>query len=167
MTPVPSPVDADEAQLPALWLAAARRPDIADALEAVYQIIADQVAARRPVCVSSGRCCHFEAHGHRLYTTGLEAAYTVARLDAAPQAADVHAALDRGDCPFLRDERCTIHDIKPSGCRIYFCDPAARGWQPILSERTLAMIRELHDRHQLPYRYGEWRSMLLRFVQPA
>ena len=54
--------------------------------------------------------------------------------------------------------------MRPLGCRIYFCDPRAAGWQEDLSERTLARLRALHDAHDVPYRYGEWRTMLAHFA---
>ncbi len=153
-------------ELPAHWLAAARDPAIAAGLEAIYTIITDQIAARRPLCEVSGRCCNFEKHGHRLYVTGLEAAYTLTRLPPAqtlslPMIADARA---RGDCPFLINKLCTVHTIKPLGCRVYFCDPTAQDWQQELSERTLDMVRKLHDRHGIEYRYGEWRGMLESFM---
>ena len=154
------------------WLQAAQTPEIARELEAVYAIIADQVEATSPRCDASGRCCNFRAWEHRLYTTGLEAAYLVARLAESEWAAGrrvltreaIEAAVARGDCPLLIGTRCGAHAIKPSGCRIYFCDPAAQGWQGELSERTLRMIRGLHERRGVPYRYGEWRELLAMFV---
>jgi hypothetical protein len=30
--------------------------------------------------------------------------------------------------------------------------------------RALAMVRALHERHGIEYRYGEWRSMLRMFA---
>jgi Fe-S-cluster containining protein len=161
-------------QLRAAWLAAARDDRVAAELEAVYALIADQIEARGPRCDVSGRCCHFEQHGHRLYVTGLEAAYTVARLGLVRgrdhdgviaahgelRADEVSAARARGDCPFLVEEKCSVHAIRPLGCRVYYCDPTAQEWQEELSERTLKLVRGMHERHQVPYRYGEWRGML-------
>lgn len=146
------------------WLAAARDPGVAFELEAVYQMIADQVEARGPACWASGRCCNFEKAGHRLYVTGLEAAYTIARLESPLPPADLVAARRRGDCPFLSKNLCGVHAIKPLGCRVYFCDRTAQDWQKDLSERALDLVRRLHERHAIPYRYGEWRSMLDHFV---
>lgn len=145
------------------WLAAARRSDIGDRLEAIYAMIADQVAARGPVCVASGRCCNFEAYGHRLYVTGLEAAWCVAQL--TPEAptlspASVEAALDRGGCPFQVGLLCGVHEIKPVGCRTYYCDPTADLWHEELTERAHGMVRALHQTAAVPYRYMEWRAML-------
>lgn len=155
----------ERTSLAAAWRTAAADPAIAAELEAVFQIIADQVEARRPVCESSGRCCHFREYGHRLYVTGLEAAYALARAGRALAPGEVEAARARGDCPFLNAKQCTIHTVKPSGCRIYYCDPSAADWMPDLSERSLAMIRAIHDRHGVPYRYGEWNELLGRLVE--
>ena len=52
---------------------------VAAVAEVLAQADAD-VAARRPVCRASGRCCHFEEYGHRLYVTAAELAYFAARL---------------------------------------------------------------------------------------
>jgi Fe-S-cluster containining protein len=142
------------------WLAAARDLIVAAELEAIYQMIADQIEARGPACWASGRCCHFENAGHRLYVTGLEAAYTAVKLGRELRAEEIAAATARGDCPFLSRNLCTVHLIKPLGCRVYFCDRSAQDWQRELSERALELVRRLHDRHGIPYRYGEWRAML-------
>lgn len=59
------------------WLGAIAQPGVRAGLEAVYARAADAIAARGPVCWASGRCCNFKEAGHRLYVTGLEAAYLV------------------------------------------------------------------------------------------
>jgi Fe-S-cluster containining protein len=123
-------------------------------------MIADQIEARGPACWASGRCCSFEKAGHRLYVTGLEAAYTVSRLGRVLSVAEVEAARVRGDCPFLEKNLCGVHGIKPIGCRVYFCDRSAQEWQQELSERALEQVKRLHELHGIPYRYGEWRGML-------
>lgn len=152
----------DPAALAHRWLAAAKDPAIAAELEAIYEYTAAAIESRGPACWASGRCCNFEAAGHRLYTTGLEAAYALARL--SPDSPLTHESLAsaraRGGCPFQVANLCGIHTIKPLGCRVYFCDRSAQEWQQDLSERALARVRELHDRHGIDYRYGEWRGML-------
>ncbi len=145
------------------WLEAARRPDIGHRLEAVYAMIADQVAARAPVCVASGKCCNFESYGHRLYVTGLEAAWCVAQLTPEHPSlspATVADALSRGGCPFQIGTLCGTHTIKPVGCRTYYCDPTAQQWQEGLTERAHGMVKSLHATAGVPYRYMEWRAML-------
>ena len=121
-----------------------------------------------------------------MYVTGLEAAYTIASLnDAAARGVmhdpstrecgdvrstpaspkvlslpQVNAARERGDCPFLVDNLCSVQGVKPLGCRVYYCDPSAQQWQMDLSEECLSTIRAIHDRYGIEYRYGEWRGML-------
>ncbi|MGH7132367.1 MAG: hypothetical protein ACREJO_10530 [Phycisphaerales bacterium] len=152
-------IDPDDARA---WLAAAQRPDITDALEAVYLATADAIEARGPACWASGRCCNFAATGHLLFVTGLEAAYCLTRLprEQALTRATLDDALARGGCPFQIENLCGVHAIKPLGCRVYFCDHSAQLWQNELSERMLEQIRSIHARHALPYLYGEWRGVL-------
>ncbi|MEY4103974.1 MAG: hypothetical protein RL461_1176 [Planctomycetota bacterium] len=147
----------------ASWIAAAGSPDAEATIRRLQAEIAAEVARRRPLCVSSGRCCGFEAHGHRLYLTGLETAWTWSRLDRRPSPGDVDAAHAAGSCPFLAGG-CSIHAIRPPGCRIYFCDRDPEGWQSALAERCHEGIRGLHDRLGVPYRYAEWRSLLAAFA---
>jgi Fe-S-cluster containining protein len=146
-----------------------RTDGVRSGLEAIYTLASDAIEARGPACWASGNCCNFDSAGHRLYVTGLEAAYTVDRLgDVATAPALTPLTLDgaiaRGGCPFQLANLCGVHTIKPVGCRVYFCDRGAQQWQQDLSERLLAMVRELHARHDIEYRYGEWRAMLARFV---
>ena len=151
------------------WLDAARRPEIAAELEGVYAIIADQIEARGPACWASGRCCNFGSAGHLLYTTGLEAASTLVGLSrvgaSALTPAAVEAAVVRGDCPFLKQNACGVHAIKPMGCRVYFCDRGATDWQEALTERSMREIRLIHERHHVEYRYTEWRALLGALVE--
>jgi len=151
------------------WLAAANDAAIVVRLESIYQLIADQIEARGPACWASGRCCNFAKTGHRLYVTGLEAAYTIARLPPSQRITEetLGAAEARGDCPFLVSNLCGVHTIKPIGCRVYFCDRSAQEWQRLLSENALAQIKALHDEFRIEYRYGEWRAMLRYFANES
>ncbi|HLO39417.1 MAG TPA: YkgJ family cysteine cluster protein [Phycisphaerales bacterium] len=133
-----------------------------DALLRLYQQLADDVRIRSPRCSASGRCCKFESWGHRLYVTGFETAYLWARL-AMPQRPGVQAVLDSraaGGCPFQPERLCTVHTLRPLGCRIFFCDETATAWQEETYERYQREVRSLHDIHQIPYVYAEWRALL-------
>ncbi|VAX42378.1 hypothetical protein MNBD_PLANCTO03-1023 [hydrothermal vent metagenome] len=149
---------------PHAWLAAARDPQIAGELELLYEHIGREVARHQPRCTQSGRCCNFDAWGHRLYVTGLEAAYLFSRLEQQLTADDITRSLARGGCPFQRSLLCAVHAIRPLGCRVYYCDQSGLGWQEALTERTLAEVCALHDRHDIPYHYGEWRTTLEMLV---
>ena len=151
-------------QLALKWIECVREGAALDALEMVFIRVEGEIASRQPICTTSGRCCHFEKHGHRLYTTGLEAAYTVARLDRSLTRQALDAAISRGGCPFQLDILCSVHTIRPVGCRVYFCDPTAQTWMEDLAERAHGWIRAIHESHDIEYRYGEWRSMLAMFA---
>ncbi len=146
------------------WLDAIARPRVADALEVVYALIADQVAARGPSCWASGRCCNFAASDHRLYTTGLEAAYCIRRLPNPLTTTDIDRAESAGGCPFQQQNLCGVHLLKPGACRTYFCDRSAQTWQHDLTESAIRHIRAIHDRESIPYQYGEWRTLLRQFT---
>ena len=94
----------------AAWRRAALHSDTAAFFEAQRIRVAEVVRVRRPICLASGACCRFEEYGHRMYLSGLEAAFVVARIDAARAARaanplrilEVDDARSRGDCPYLR-----------------------------------------------------------------
>lgn len=142
------------------WLAAAGDETVCGLIESVFAESAAEIAERGPACWASGRCCNFGVAGHRLYVTGLEAAYTVRRLDTPLTRASLDAAFERDGCPFQDANLCTVHTIKPLGCRTYFCDRSATAWQHELTERGVERLRAIHDMHRVPYRYAEWRWLL-------
>jgi Fe-S-cluster containining protein len=147
------------------WIDAASGP-IADELAAVYLMARDAIEARSPACWASGRCCNFEQTGHLLFVTGLEAAFTLSKLDVSQREALQRwsADLTNRACPFQMENLCGAHAIKPLGCRVYFCDRDAQDWQHELSERALESIRAIHARHGLDYVYAEWRGLLRAMI---
>lgn len=148
------------------WRVAAQSAGVVSELEAIFFRAAGAISARGPACWASGRCCNFEKAGHRLYVTGLEAAYTVARLVPGQLSAEsLNAARLAGGCPFQAENLCAVHTIKPLACRVYFCDLSAQAWQQELLEELQGDLRRLHERHGVPYRYAEWRELLAMFVE--
>ena len=120
-----------------------------------------EVDARRPVCVMSGRCCRFEEYGHRLYVTTLELAAFVRGLRRHRE--DANEAVDasrQAGCPFQVSGLCSVHAIRPFGCRMFFCDATSTQWQNELYERFHAELKGLHERLAVPYFYVEWRQAL-------
>jgi len=148
----------------AAWLAAAAEPAIVDLLHEARSRLDREVARRSPACWSSGRCCQFERSGHLLYTTGLEAAMTLSRMERWPTVVEIERAIDGGVCPFLHEHRCGIHTLRPIGCRLYYCDASARPWMESLAERLQDRVRQIHRTWGIPYRYAEWRALLREIV---
>lgn len=135
---------------------AARRAVVRNAVDALYRSVQAEIDQRRPLCVISGRCCRFEEFGHRLYVTTLELARFVHDLDAAPPVEN----WDGAGCPFQRAKLCTVHPIRPFGCRMFFCDATSTEWQNAAYERFHAALKQLHERLDVPYLYVEWRQAL-------
>jgi len=164
-------MDEDAGQLVRAWAGAMQQPAVVAALEGLFSAATGAIAARGPACWASGRCCNFEQAGHRLYVTGLEAAYTLSRLpthDGPLHELTIDGLRDaraRGGCPFQVANLCGVHTIKPLACRVYFCDRSAQTWQQDVLERLIDGLKRLHDQHAIPYRYGEWRAMLEMFVR--
>ncbi len=185
----PAPPDPPDPEALA-WSRAVRDEAIAARLDEIHRDASARIAQRGPVCWASGRCCNFEAYGHRLYVTGLEAALALLRADqpditphppsdtlpdrrslpildahaADRLIRDTHAARRRGGCPFQRGNLCGIHHAKPLACRVFFCDRTAQAWQHELHEHLLDAVRTLHNDHAIPYCYAEWRGLLDRLA---
>jgi Fe-S-cluster containining protein len=159
--------DAEQSERAEAWIRLAGQACVRERLEAVYVMAREAIEARGPACWASGRCCNFEKTGHRLYCTGLEAAYTVVGLRAMgrsePSEAEIELARRDGGCPLQVANLCGAHEIKPMGCRVYFCDRRAQDWQHELSERLMNEIRRVHEEFEIEYVYGEWRSLLSMF----
>lgn len=153
------------------------RHDVRRAVHAIYNEFASEVARRQPKCQASGRCCHFDRFGHRLFLTAAELAVFLDGRAAAAKDGSVASqrrdastiplpviardpSSDRGACRFLVDNRCSVHPIRPFGCRVFFCDPSAEGWQQAQYERFHADLRRLHASAAIPYFYVEWREAL-------
>ncbi len=158
-------------------LAAADRLEVCQAVEAVYANLAAEIAIRRPICVASGKCCHFEEYGHRLYVTTMELAKFVRDVSAPVQPIEPSGTglrrslpiIDRAKsseswngkgCPYQIDGLCGVHVIRPFGCRIFFCDATSTQWQQDQYERLHGDLRRLHDAMGVPYYYVEWRYAL-------
>jgi Fe-S-cluster containining protein len=131
---------------------------VRERVERVYADLQSRIDQRRPRCDASGRCCRFEQFGHRLYVTTLELAAFVARLRERPPGGRVNA--DPGGCAFQIDGLCSVHAIRPFGCRVFFCDPAAADWQEQTYGEFHARLRALHGELGAGYRYVEWREAL-------
>lgn len=126
-------------------------------LEKIYANLDGELAALRPLCQRSGRCCRFREHGHQLWTTQVELDYLVER-EGMPATVDP----DAGSCPYVKDGLCGVRDHRMLGCRIYFCDPGYASAMGPLYEKFHGRIKELHRRHGLPYEYSEFLSSLVR-----
>jgi hypothetical protein len=63
-------------------------------------------------------------------------------------------------CPFQFDGLCSVHTIRPFGCRVFFCDATSDEWQHQQYERFHTELKRLHEVFDVPYQYVEWRDAL-------
>ena len=128
-------------------------PEVRVRIRAIYDDFQAELDARKPRCDQSGRCCRFEEFGHRLFVTTAElAAFEVDPVDGG--------SWDGTGCPYQIDGLCSVHQSRPFGCRVFFCDPTSTDWQQTMYERFHARIKSLHDELGVAYMYVEWRESL-------
>ncbi|MGC8551919.1 MAG: hypothetical protein ACP5O7_03540 [Phycisphaerae bacterium] len=152
------------------------------AVRQLYAALEDEIALQKPLCTASGRCCHFESYGHRLYVTPAEmVVFEHHRREAAvahrpgglsPPAGpepdawrfplpllDESCEVNPG-CPWQVNGLCMAREGRPLGCRIYFCDESSSAWQTSAYERFHNELKRLHERFDIGYSYTEWRQAL-------
>ncbi|MEM8784117.1 MAG: hypothetical protein AAGE65_14870 [Planctomycetota bacterium] len=164
---------AEQARAWSAWRSAAAQSEIDTAIRELYRSLDADIAARGPTCWQSGNCCNFGVYGHRLYVTALEVAWFLGRAPerqaetgdtSGPQ--DRSIALPLADskadevCPFQIDRACSMHAIRPLGCRVFFCQAGTEAWQHAVYEQYLEALRALHDRYGIAYRYADWLALL-------
>jgi Fe-S-cluster containining protein len=74
-------------------------------------------------CDSSTDCCRFAVTGREPWLT--EAEFVLLAAEVARQGRKLPAVRDDEVCPMLSAEgRCTVYEVRPLGCRTFFCDRA-------------------------------------------
>jgi len=120
------------------------------ALAALYAALDHELPRWEFTCSASGRCCDFDAYGHRLYVSSLEAEHFFRGSDRR------RANEDPRHCPAWGSDRlCTAREARMLGCRTYFCPPYPQGVPEDLHARYDARIKALHDRFAIPYEYKD------------
>lgn len=154
---------------------------LAEEIDAVYQDVEAEIASRRPRCDQSGRCCRFDEFGHLLFVTTAELAVFLGKLPVVSSELRGKSAATAGGrrlhvlnllvtrnsqpetshaCVYQINNLCSVHSIRPFGCRIFFCDPTAQDWQQRHYELFHHRLKALHKRLGVPYLYVEWRQAL-------
>ncbi|MEM1109675.1 MAG: hypothetical protein AAGH99_13400 [Planctomycetota bacterium] len=155
-----------EVELWSSWRQASSRPEVDRGLRALYAELDAAIAAKRPTCWASGRCCKFVEFDHRLYATGLEIAWFLRQVDSSkaqpvssgsPDGVSLQQFTARsGDCPYYVGGMCQSHAVRPLGCRAFFCQKGTEDWQQDLYEVFLSRLQAFHKEHGLEYRYMDW-----------
>jgi Fe-S-cluster containining protein len=111
-------------------------------------------------CPSSTECCRFGITGRQPYVTGIEALAVRSALAqrGGPMSENKRALpilmsreLERV-CPLLDSkQRCSVYEVRPLGCRTFFCGRASQGLGPSSAQlqEIMSELQELAARHQL------------------
>ncbi len=129
--------------------AAAQEPNVSAQIQALYRALDSQIARHQPDCRQCGHCCRFAEFGHRLYVTSLELACVMAGLKDASMRVST-------ECPFQRNDLCTLRDVRPVGCRVFFRESRKADWQNDLTEWAMTQLRSMHESLDVPYTYVDW-----------
>ena len=109
-------------------------------------------------CEGCGKCCDFESFDHRLFVTMPELMYLATMLGA-----DKIKSMPGGRCPYNVEGKCTIHEYRFAGCRIFCCN-GDRDFQSELSESALKKLKSACEELQIPYRYSDLARALNNFM---
>jgi len=128
----------------ATWAAA-----LAD-LDALYHDLERELPRYKFTCQASGDCCDFPRFDRRLMVSTLEAErfFRLSRPLRANQSPSL--------CPAWGSDRlCKETAARFLGCRTFFCGSRLHGDPDEVHERYHRRVRELHDRHGIPWRYAD------------
>jgi Fe-S-cluster containining protein len=137
-----------------------RHRRLLEEVAAIYEWIEarrKQEPARAGRCKACGACCDFPAYDHRLFVTPPELEYLAARLGVRAL-----KEMSTGRCPYQEGARCTVHEHRLVGCRIFCCD-GDPDFQSELSEEALRRLKAVCEQLQVPYRYQDLATALAGF----
>lgn len=122
--------------------------DVVADLERIYRDLDEELERLGVKCSACGKCCDFGKADYALYSSTVELAYLNAgQSQAAP-------TLEQGVCCFRDSAKCTVHEVRPLGCRTFFCDPKYKPLEQDLYHKYYRRIQSLADRHGVSWEYA-------------
>ena len=134
------------------------RPDqLIKSVREIYSQLDSQLAGSDFSCRACGQCCDFKNFDHLLFVTPPELKYLCAKIGP-----ENIKAMTTGICPYRENNKCSIHEHRFAGCRIFFCKADADR-QSQLTESTLEKLKSLCEKFNIPYRYLDLAKALNTF----
>ena len=133
-----------------------------DEVSRIYERLDGYLVSSGADCRGCGQCCDFGRFGHRLFAGTLEMLFFVQGMKDH-KAAKRTVGQDR--CPYQAGSQCGVRDVRPAGCRIFFCRGLPREFQNELAEQIVQNFRELHRRLEAVYYYGDVQRWLEGLVE--
>jgi Fe-S-cluster containining protein len=106
------------------------------------------------VCEACGKCCDFDNFDHRLFVTTPELMYLAAKLGG-----ENIKPMNGGRCPYNIAGKCSIHEYRFAGCRIFCCKGDA-DFQSGLSESAVKKFKSTCVEFKIAYSYLDLRTAL-------
>jgi len=126
---------------------------IAEKVRQVYDLIDSKITAQQGRCDACGKCCEFDSFDHRLYVTSPEIIYFAANVDGQIR------PMSGGVCPYNIESKCSVHEKRFAGCRIFLCKGDSE-FQGKLSEEAIAKFKSICGEFGLDYYYADLKTVL-------
>ena len=126
------------------------------ALAELYAQVDVEIAAAGAGCLGGGVCCKFDVAGHRLYVSSGELALLTTQ--SPPEGRPPRELR----CPYQVGPRCAARNVRPLGCRVYFCASDGVIIRHGLYEGFHSEVRRLHDICCAPYAYVELTAAIVQ-----
>lgn len=142
----------------------------------IYTWLDDQIASQpegeKGSCRACGKCCDFDKFDHRLFVTTPELMYFKSKLEnviarsfalSLPKGETMKQSpflpMQNGVCPYNKNGKCSVYDIRFAGCRIFACQGDS-DFQSELSEIVILKFKTLCTEFDLDYRYMDLKTAL-------
>ncbi len=150
-----------------------KKSKICNDVKQIYDWIDSQIKSLNTDCSACGKCCDFNAFGHKLFITSPELLYffqNVKPLITSQQSRNREGAVkdevlsnpSSPSCPYLEDGKCAARNFRFAGCRIFFCKADSEKINK-LSEQAIEKFKTLCDEYNFPYRYIDLATALNKF----
>lgn len=118
-----------------------------NSLNSLYAELDKELVALPAKCYGCGKCCNFKENGMQLFVQKLE-------LDLIKEETGVQPYLvKQGHCNFQENGLCTIHSIRPLGCRTYFSEAPNSIAHQDLYEKYHRKIKNIGNNHEIEYQF--------------
>ena len=132
-------------------------PEPIKKVEALYNKLHEMLNANPESagnCAACGRCCDFKTYDHLLYITDAELIYLAHHIGR-----ENILTMKNGVCPYRKENKCTVHEYRFAGCRIFCCNGNYE-FQSNVTESILAELKKLCDEMNMDYHYRQLSTAL-------
>ncbi len=123
-------------------------------LREIYKDLDEELSVVAPPCRACGECCHFDRYDHTLYVSRLEVDHLINNA-GLPETAS-----KRGACPYQVDNKCTVREYRPLGCRTFYCQEDWKNTSHDVYEKYLRRIKGLCAANGLKWSYADMLILL-------